>query len=412
MALWAHDHHALLASHRALADANVGEAHPDPPGGVIRRDDAGRPTGVLQESASRLVAALVPPPTVSAMAEAVRQLGRELLALGVVAAHDPGSLSMSDGLGGPLQAYRDLAAAGELGLRIHASIRAEQLETAGEAGLRSGQPLGPDPLGRLRLGWLKLFADGSLGSRTAALLQSMERVAGEAPPPNEGFGVWLTAPDRLRALAARASALGVATQIHGIGDAAVGAALDTLAPTVGSTALMPRVEHAQLVADDDIGRFAGQGIAASVQPVHLRSDVDKARAMWGADRAERRTFPLAALDRARAVIAFGTDAPVEPFDPWPGIASAVTRSAPSWTPGTPPLGPGQAISLWRAIRAACVDPAITAGERDRGRLVAGHRADVVVLPAAAIAEPVDVGGALWNARPRRVLVDGVVVAGG
>ena len=87
---------------------------------------------------------------------------------------------------------------------------------------------------------------------------------------------------------------------------------------------------------------------------------------------------------------------------------AVTRSAPTWPAGTPPLGPAQALPLWRAIRAACVDPAITAGEADRGRLVAGQRADLVVLPGAAVDEPVEAGGALWHARPRLVLIDGEV----
>ena len=337
------------------------------------------------------------------MVDAVRRCARELVALGVVAVQDPGSMAARSDLGGPLEAYRRLAAGGDLPLRVHASIRAEQLAAAREAGVRSGRPLGPDPLDRLRLGWLKIFADGSLGSRTAALLEPMERAAGEAAPPNDGLGVWLATPKRLGELAADAASIGIATQIHAIGDAAVRAALDALAPTVGATPLMPRVEHAQLVADDDVARFAALAIAASVQPVHLRSDVDKARALWAGDRAERRAFPLAALASTGAVVAFGTDAPVEPLDPWPGIACAVTRSAPSWPPGTAPLGPSQALSLWRAIRATCLDPAISAGELDRGRLVAGHRADIVVLPAAAIEEPVEPGGALWNARPRLVL---------
>ena len=122
-------------------------------------------------------------------------------------------------------------------------------------------------------------------------------------------------------------------------------------------------------------------------------------------------FPFRALARSGAVIAFGTDAPVEPIDPWPGIACAVTRAAPSWPPDTPPLGPVQAVRVWAAIRAACVGPAITAGEPDRGRLTAGCRADLVVLPAAAVAEPVELGGALWHARPRLVVVDGEAVAG-
>ena len=261
------------------------------------------------------------------------------------------------------------------------------------------------------MGWLKTFADGSLGSRTAALLAPLERAPGEPPPPNDGYGVWLVPPDELMAQADRAAALGITTQIHGIGDAAVRAALDALAPTVGRTALMPRVEHAQLVHPDDIPRFASLGIAASMQPIHVRSDAEKARRLWGA-RAETSAYAFGALDRAGAVIAFGTDAPVEPVDPWPGLACAVTRSSPEWPAGTPPLGPQHAFDLWRALRASCVDAAITAGETDRGRLVVGHRADVVVIPAAAVDEPVEVGGALWHARPRLVLLDGEVAAGG
>lgn len=295
-------------------------------------------------------------------------------------------------------------------MRVHACVRPEQLDAAGAAGWRSGGPIGPDPLGRLCLGWLKTFADGSLGSRTAALLEPLERVPGEPEPPNGGYGVWMTSPDELRRQAGRAADLGITTQIHGIGDAAVRAALDALSPTIGRTALMPRVEHAQLVHPDDVPRFASLGIAASMQPVHLRSDAGKARRLWG-DRADARTFAIGALHRAGAVIAFGTDAPVEPVDPWPGLACAVTRAAPGWPAGMPPLGPDHALPLWRAIRAACLDPALTAAERDRGRLVPGHRADVVVLGADAVTEPVEVGGPLWNARPRLVLVDGEVVAG-
>jgi predicted amidohydrolase YtcJ len=410
VALWAHDHHALVASPPALAQAGVDDERGDPPGGVIRRDVDGHATGVLHEAAARLVSTIVPAPSAATYRGALQDLISELVALGVVAVHDPGSLAAPAGLGAPIEAYRSLAANGELGLRVHVSIRAEQLATAAAAGLRSGSPLGPDPLDRLRLGWLKTFADGSLGSRTAALLQPMDQPAGEAPPPNRGLGVWLVPPDRLREQASTAASFGIATQIHGIGDAAVRAALEALAPTVGLTPLVPRVEHAQLIADEDVARFAALGIAASVQPVHLRSDVAKARSLWGA-RADRRAFPLAALARSGALLAFGTDAPIEPIDPWPGLACAVTRSAPTWPAGTPPLGPAQALPLWRAIRAGCVDPALSAGETGRGRLVPGHRADLAVLRAEAIQEPVEADGALWHARPRLVLIDGEIVAG-
>jgi predicted amidohydrolase YtcJ len=109
-----------------------------------------------------------------------------------------------------------------------------------------------------------------------------------------------------------------------------------------------------------------------------------------------------------AVVVFGTDAPVEPIDPWPGLAMAVTRMDPSWPTGTPPFGPTEALTLERALRAACVAPPVTAGERDRGRLVVGQRADLVVLPIEALIEPVVPGGALATARPRLVLIDGQV----
>ena len=219
----------------------------------------------------------------------------------------------------------------------------------------------------------------------------------------------MTDPEALAELATRAVEAGIATIIHAIGDAAVRVSLDVLGPTVGRTPLVPRLEHVQLVADDDLERFAALGVAASVQPVHVRSDAQKARHIWGA-RAERRGYPFGRLARSGALVSFGTDAPVEPFDPWPGIACAVTRAAPDWPAGTAPFGPQDAMSLARAVRSACVVPAVTAGEgRERGRLVPGHRADMVILPAAALAEPVEIGGALWHARPTRVLMDGEVV---
>jgi predicted amidohydrolase YtcJ len=220
----------------------------------------------------------------------------------------------------------------------------------------------------------------------------------------------VTDPQVLADLALTAARAGIANQIHGIGDAAVRAALDALAPTVGATALTPRVEHAQLVAEADFARFAALGIAASMQPVHVRSDAVAARRLWG-PRAEARGYAMGRLLRAGAVVVAGTDAPVEPVDPWPGVACAVTRAAPTWASGTSPFGPESALTLWESLRAWCVGPAVTAGETDRGRLVAGQRADIVVISAAALAEPVEPGGPLWHARPRLVLVDGEVAAG-
>jgi hypothetical protein len=130
--------------------------------------------------------------------------------------------------------------------------------------------------------------------------------------------------------------------------------------------------------------------------------------LWG-DRAERSGYTWRSIADTGAVVAFGTDAPVEPFDPWPGIALAVCRQDPRWPAGTAPYGPEEALSVERAIRAACVDPPRSAREEDRGRLTVGQRADVVVIPAAALDEPVAPGGALATARPSMVLMDGRVV---
>jgi hypothetical protein len=170
---------------------------------------------------------------------------------------------------------------------------------------------------------------------------------------------------------------------------------------------VPRLEHVQLVHPDDVARFGREGIAASVQPVHLRSDAVAARRLWG-DRAERFGYAWATLARSGALLAFGTDAPVEPIDPWPGLAIAVTRFDTSWPAGTLPFGPAEALTLDQSLRAATIGPAVTAAENDRGRLTVGQRADLAVIPAAALQEPVEAGGPLATCRPRLVLVDGAV----
>ena len=406
VALWAHDHHSLWVSGPALETAAVDRDTADPPGGIIRRADDGAPTGVLHESASRLVTDRVPCPTEDRYERLIATLAQQLVALGVVAVHDPGALALQTGLGPSVEAYRRLAARRALPLRVHVCIREEQLAAAAEAGLRSGDRLSPDGE-RARLGWMKLFADGTLASRTAALLDPIEFEPGRPLPAGTERGVFITPPERQAELAARAADVGIATIIHAIGDHAVRAALDALEPTAGRTPLMPRLEHVQLLHPDDRGRFAMSGIAASVQPVHLRADAAAARRLWG-DRAERNGYTWRTLVDLGAVVAFGTDAPVEPIDPWPGLSMAVTRADPSWPAGTPPFGPGEALTLERTLRAACVAPPLTAGERDRGRLVPGQRADLVVLPIEAVIEPVVPGGGLATARPRLVLVDGKV----
>ena len=406
VAIWAHDHHALWASHTALALAGFGAG--DPPGGVVRRTSDGSPAGVLHESATRWVTVHVPPPTADVLAAAIGSVGRELVRLGVVACHDPGSVAPDPSLTYAYPVYARLSDAGDLPLRVHACMRDDAVDAAIERGYRSGAVLGANPDGWARVGWQKCFADGSLGSRTAALLEDIEPEAERPVPPELRRGVWMTDRDGLAERVARASAGGIATQIHAIGDAAVRVALDVLTPGAAGQPLMPRIEHVQMLHPADRGRFAAGGIAASVQPVHLGSDAAQARKLWG-DRAEAEAYTWRSIAETGAVMPFGTDAPVESFDPWPGLALAVRREDPRWPVGTRPYAPDEALTLDRALRGACVDPAVSARETDRGRLTVGQHADLVVIPSAGIDEPVTPGGALSTTRPVLVMIDGDVV---
>ena len=398
VALWSFDHHAVWASTEALARAAISSSTPDPAGGIIRRLPDSDPEGVLLENAVPLVMNVIPAPDEATIRRTIAVLGRQLLEYGVVGAHDPGNVSPDTNLVA-LDAYAALADAGELPVRIHTGLREESLAAAIGRGIRSGDRLGDDPGGRAKVGWLKLFADGTLGSETAALLEPREG--------SDDRGVFRDGPEALRRLAARAASAGIATQVHAIGDAAVRAALDALEPTTGLVPLMPRLEHVQLVHPADRGRFGAHGIAASVQPIHLREDAATARLDWG-HRAETCGYTWRTLLDAGAVLAFGTDAPVEPIDPWPGIAMAVLRHDPSWGADVPPYGPDEALDLDTALRAATVGPAVAAREPDRGRLTVGARADLVVLPAAP-REPSERSAAFAEVRPRLVLLDGDAV---
>lgn len=404
--LWAHDHHALWASHAAIREADLPDGNP--PGGVIRRADDGTPEGVLYEAATRLITIHVPPANADDLDVALLDVGRDLVSLGVVACHDPGGVAPDPTLSYSFPAYARLSDAGRLPLRVHACIRDDAVLAAIEQGHRSGARLGEDPAGRATVGWQKCFADGSLGSRTAALLEDIEAEADRPLPPELRRGVWMTDADGLRERVERASEGGIATIIHAIGDAAIRAALDVLTPFAATSPLMPRIEHVQMLHPDDRPRFAATGIAASVQPVHLGSDALQAWKLWGT-RAEAEGYTWRSLADTGAVMPFGTDAPVESYDPWPGLALAVRREDARWPAGTPPYAPEQALTLDRALRANCIDAAVSAGEIDRGRLTVGQRADVVVIPAASIDEPVTPGGPLSTTRPQMVLMDGKVV---
>ncbi len=408
-ALWSHDLHSRWVSRAALAAAAITSSTPDPVGGSIVRDPRGEPTGILLEHATGLVDRAIPPVEEDVLARAIGAYAVRLARLGVVGCHDPGGLAPDPGMArGPVQ-YARLAREGRLPLRVHGSVRPEQLDEATIRGLRSGETVGSealyDPLAaraaaRARVGWLKLFADGALGSRSGALLSPYA--------DSGGHGRLLLTRGELQDLIERAARAGIAPQIHVIGDRAMRMALDALeaVPSARGGRLWARLEHVQLAASRDVARLPGLGVAASVQPAHLLHDAAMARRVW--PRRQARAYRWQSLAATGVPVAFGTDAPVESPDPWPGIATAVTRRL----PGEARAFPGaERLALARAIRAATLDPVVVAGEEGQGgRLMAGHRADFIVLPADALAEPVRPGGALAGCRPRLTVLDGEVVA--
>jgi predicted amidohydrolase YtcJ len=399
--LVAHDHHASWLSVAALRAAGIDAGTADPEGGMVRRDDNGEPTGILHETAGALIEPAIPEPPDEWVERSLVKVAQELAALGLTGCHDPGELSADDQIIRGPNFYRRLASDGRLPLRVHASVRAPQLRKAIDGGLRSGQSEG-----RYTMGWLKLFADGSLGSRSAAMLAPYTDAATN-PPTGGPTGMILTPLEDLAELARRAEEKGIAVQIHAIGDAAARAVLDVFEslPAARDLPLMRRMEHAQLVDPADQPRFGALGVAASVQPVHLRSDIPQIKFGWG-ERGEY-AIPLRGILDGGALIPFGTDAPVEQPDPWPGIATAVVRRDPS-DESAIPVGQDQAIDLARSLRGACLDPALVAGRTDLGHLTPGAIADLLVVPAAGFGERLD-AAALATTRPLATLIDGEVV---
>jgi predicted amidohydrolase YtcJ len=353
VALEAHDGHSLWLNSTALAQA---DGDLEVAGGVVERDERGEPTGVLREEAAwqfrdRFVRASEEE-TLDAMRDALRVASER----GVTAVHD------KDGGAGAPTFWQRLLGQDALTLRVWQSLPAGRLEQLEALGLSS--PLGD---GLLRIGYLKVFMDGTLGSRTARLL--------------DGSGVEITSRGELADIVRRAAALGWPVAVHAIGDRANREALDAFAETRDAWAprrLRPRIEHAQLLAWEDVPRFRELGVAASVQFSHAPSDAELADRYWAGmtDRA----YAYRSLWEAGAVVANGSDAPIEDLDPLDGIRAGVLRE---WHPE-------QRLTVEQALEATTITPAWLAGEeRRRGKLLPGFVADLVVLDRDPLASPVE-----------------------
>ncbi len=356
-ALWAKDYHSLWLNSAALALAG-GDL--EVRGGLVERDAEGEPTGVLrEESAWRFRERFV---TVEAdeWVEATREGIRLANSRGVAAVHDKDGWLGAAGIFGRIHEREGLT------LRIWQSLPAERVGELGSLGLRSR--VGDD---FLRLGYLKTFMDGTLGSQTALML--------------DGSGVRITTREELEEIVRAGAAAGWPVSVHAIGDRANRDALDAFEATRDvwhPLGLRQRIEHAQCLSPEDIERFAGIGVACSVQFSHAPSDRDLAERGWG-DRLGG-AYAFRSLWDAGALVANGSDAPVEELDPLAGIRAGVTRTIderPAWRPD-------EAITVQRALLASTVNPAWLAGdERRRGRLLPGFLADLVVLDRDPLAVP-------------------------
>jgi predicted amidohydrolase YtcJ len=354
VALLAQDGHSLWLNSAGLARADGGLVVP---GGVVEVDERGEPTGVLREESCWQFRDRYLETSEDEYVSAMREGLQVAASRGVTAVHD------KDGWIGALRLWQALE---DLTLRVWQSFPADHVDGLAELGLRSGfgSPL-------LRVGYLKAFMDGTLGSQTARML--------------DGSGVEITSGAELAEIVRRGAEAGWPVAVHAIGDRANREALDAFEETRDLWAplgLRQRIEHAQLLAPEDVGRFAEVGVAASVQFSHATSDRDVADRFW-AGKTDGAYAYRSLLDTG-AVIANGSDAPVEELDPLAGIVAGVQRTIddrPAWHPE-------QALGIEAALAATCVAPAWLAyDEHRRGKLVPGYLADLVVLDRDPVAVP-------------------------
>jgi len=342
-ALIAKDYHSLWLNSAALALAG-GDL--DVEGGVVERYANGEPTGILREEAAwRFKDRYLRIPDeeyVDAMRTAVKLAN----ARGVTCVND------KDGWLGAAGLWQRLEQQGHLTLRVWQSVPHDKLPELRSLSLRSGfgSPL-------LRVGYLKVFMDGTLGSQTAWML--------------DGSGVQITSGAELAEIVRAGAEAGWPVGVHAIGDRANREALDAFEQTREHwqrSGLRQRIEHAQCLAPEDVPRFAELGVAVSAQFSHAPSDRHLVERFW-ADHTDG-AYAFRSLLDSGALVANGSDAPIEELDPWAGVVAGVLGT---WLPH-------QTVTLEQALHATCVAPAwLSKDERTRGTLLPGRLADLVVL---------------------------------
>jgi predicted amidohydrolase YtcJ len=356
------DHHMSLANTAALRIAGVTRDTPDAQGGTIVRDSAGEPTGILKDNAEQLVDRILPPMTEAAERRALDAAMSYVAANGVTAVHHMGTWD-------DLAVFERAHARGGLRTRIYAAVPIATWERLRDVVAERGRG---DAW--LRIGALKGFVDGSLGSHTAAMLEPF------TDAPND-TGLLVNSPEDLQAWTSGADRAGLHLIVHAIGDRAIRLQLDIFeraARENGARDRRFRIEHAQHVAPSDLPRFGTLGVIASVQPYHAIDDGRWAERVIGAERA-RTTYAFRSLLNSGARLAMGSDWPVAPATPLEGVYAAVTRRT---LDGRGPDGwiPEQKITMEEALRGYTIDAAYASfSEADTGSLTRGKLADVVLL---------------------------------
>jgi predicted amidohydrolase YtcJ len=383
------DGHMVVCNSLALRLAKITRDTPDPPGGVIVRSGAGEPTGVLKDAAMDAISAVRPARTLAEVTEALRTAMKHAGKNGVTSVQDlPGNAR-------DLDAWEKLRERGELTVRV--SYRPSLTEWPKARDKRAGMKNDE----WLRVGGVKGYADGSLGSGTALFFEPYDD-----DPGNRGvFAAEAIDLATLEERVAAADAAGLQVEIHAIGDRANAEILDLferVSRRNGARDRRFRIEHAQHLRPADIPRFAALGVIASMQPYHAIDDGRWADKRIGRERS-RTTYAFRSLLDAKAVLAFGSDWDVAPLSPLAGIFAAATRRT---IDGKNPGGwvPDQKIAVEEALRAYTGSAAWAAfEEKEKGSLAPGKLADFVLLADDVLAvEPEAI---------EKIAVDTTVVGG-